>query len=110
MAHPLDFLRRPLPPAIRDRALQLEDMGVDERVLDGCRTVPVNVLYGLPDYPVIVQEFSWEIQDDPRTLARTWKFLDHWRREIEGPIVKLRLGIRRPVVPFLRVVKAEFSL
>ena len=48
--------------------------------------VTVNVLYFLPDYHDIVQEFVWQTLDVRPRYPRIQRFLDYWRREIDAVI------------------------
>ena len=45
-----------------------------------------NVLYHMPDHPGLLQSFVWQFHDVAPDYPRLYKFLDHWRREIEAVI------------------------
>ena len=51
--------------------------------------VTVTVLYFLPDYHNIVQEFVWQTRDLRPRYPRVQRFLDYWRREIDAVIKEI---------------------
>jgi uncharacterized protein Usg len=46
----------------------------------------VQVIYYIPDYLHIVNEFSWQTEDQTPEYPRIIKFLDYWDKNIDGPI------------------------
>lgn len=48
--------------------------------------VTVNVLYYMPDYQSIINEFVWQTLDIGPKYPRISKFLDFWKREIDAVI------------------------
>lgn len=46
----------------------------------------VQVVYYIPDYIHIVNEFMWQTEDTLPEYPRITKFLDYWDKNIEGPI------------------------
>ncbi len=46
----------------------------------------VQVVYYIPDYVHIVNEFMWQTEDTLPEYPRITKFLDYWDKNIEGPI------------------------
>lgn len=53
------------------------------------RIVTVNVLFYLPDYASIVQEFLWQTLDRRPQYPRIHRFLDFWRRDIDAVIKEI---------------------
>jgi uncharacterized protein Usg len=51
--------------------------------------VTVRVVYFLPDYHDILQEFLWQTMDLRPRYPRVQRFLDHWRREIDAVIKEI---------------------
>jgi uncharacterized protein Usg len=51
--------------------------------------VSIKVLYYLPDYQNLVNEFVWQTLDLRPRYPRIKRFLDHWRREIEAVIKEI---------------------
>ncbi len=46
----------------------------------------VQVVYYIPDYVHIVNEFMWQTEDTLPEYPRITKFLDYWDKNIECPI------------------------
>ena len=57
--------------------------------LDDYSIVTVNVLYYMPDYQQIVNEFLWQTLDLRPRYPRVHRFLDYWHREIEAVIKEI---------------------
>lgn len=56
------------------------------RQLEGFGLTTAIILYGLPDYPKLLQEFVWQCYDVAPRFPELGKFLDFWRRELDGPL------------------------
>jgi uncharacterized protein Usg len=67
------------------------------KLKDDCRLVTVNVLYYLPEYKNIIQEFIWQTNDRVPELVRVHKFLDHWDKNIEATIHEVRISCSNPL-------------
>jgi len=50
------------------------------------------VIYHLPDYPHVLGEFVWQTLDMPPTFPRIFRFLEHWEKEIEGPLHSVNIA------------------
>ena len=48
--------------------------------------VIVNVMYYMPDYVHIIQEFIWETEDYVPDIPRVHMFLNYWKDNIEATI------------------------
>jgi len=70
-------------------ALQLKDY----------RLTTAEILYRLPDHPDLLQSYVWQGLDIAPAYPVLHKFLDFWRRELEGPIHSVRVGSARLVQP-----------
>ena len=46
----------------------------------------VQVVYYIPDYLSLVNEFIWQTKDQLPDYPRIKKFLNYWDRYIDGPI------------------------
>ena len=46
----------------------------------------VQVVYYIPDYLSLVNEFIWQTEDQLPEYPRITKFLDYWDKNIDGPI------------------------
>lgn len=49
------------------------------------------IAYHLPDYPSLLQLYVWQHYDEAPHFPELRRFLDHWRREIEGVLHSVRL-------------------
>ncbi len=63
-----------------------------ERQLDGAGLLTTEILYYMPDYPKLLQSFTWQTMDKAPEFARLAAFLNHWRREIEAVIHSIRIA------------------
>ena len=44
------------------------------------KLVTLNVLYWMPDYENILQQFTWQTKDIVPEYPRVHKFLNHWHK------------------------------
>ena len=49
-------------------------------------TASVQVVYYIPDYLNLVNEFIWQTRDQQPDYPRIEEFLDYWDKNIDGPI------------------------
>ena len=70
--------------------------------------VTLNVLYYLPDYEHIIQEFIWSFDDYVPELQRTHKFLNYWKSNIDAIIKEILLAVDGNNLERLR--KADWML
>ena len=54
--------------------------------------VIVNVLYWMPDYNNILQEFIWQTEDIVPEYRRVHKFLNYWHENIEAVISEVLIA------------------
>ncbi len=81
------------------------------RQLRGWELVTLEITYRMPDYLNLLQTFTWQEYDEVPTLPRMNKFIQHWRKNIEGPLVLVRLAHVGIVGPCdLRHVGSEWVL
>lgn len=52
--------------------------------LEGYGLTTARILYRLPDHPAILQTYVWQDYDLAPRFPELKRFLDFWRREIEG--------------------------
>ena len=70
-------------PKPRGKALELQ--------LNGYRLSTVEIIYRLPDHPSLLQTFIWQYFDIAPDYPELHKFLEFWRRNIEGPLHSVRV-------------------
>jgi uncharacterized protein Usg len=56
------------------------------------RLTTAEILYHLPDHPNLLQTFIWQDLDIAPQYPALNKFLDFWRREIEGSLHSVRVA------------------
>ena len=56
------------------------------RQIEGYGLTTAKILYGFPDHPRVLQTFVWQCYDLAPIFPGLRKFLDFWRRELEGPL------------------------
>lgn len=81
------------------------------RQLEGYGLTTANILYRLPDHPVLLQEFIWQDYDVYPNFPVLHRFIDFWRREIEGALHSIKVAHNRLITPAeIRKVGVEFRL
>ena len=70
-------------------ALQLKDY----------RLTTAEILYRMPDHPEILQSFGWQDLDLAPDYPVLRKFLDFWKRELDGPVHSVRVASARLLKP-----------
>jgi uncharacterized protein Usg len=53
----------------------------------------------LPDYPALLQLYLWQEYDLAPAFPILHRFLDYWRRELEGALHSVRVAHRRLIRP-----------
>ena len=54
--------------------------------------VTINVLYWMPDYTHIIQEFIWQTSDMRPEYPRVHRFLNYWHDNIEAVISEVKIA------------------
>ena len=81
------------------------------RQLEGYGLTTAEILYRLPDHPAVIQTFVWQDYDLFPRFPVLIRFLDFWRRELEGPLHSVRVAHQRLIKPSeFRAVDGEFRL
>lgn len=62
--------------------------------MNGYRLATAEILYRLPDHPQLLQSYIWQDYDLAPAYPVLQKFLDFWRRDLDGPIHSVRLAGR----------------
>ena len=57
-----------------------------EIILKKWTVASVQVVYYIPDYMNLVDEFIWQTEDQLPEYPRITRFLDYWDKNIDGPI------------------------
>jgi uncharacterized protein Usg len=75
------------------------------------RMTTAELLYHMPDHPHVLQSFVWQKVDKAPEFPELSRFLDFWRREIEGPLHSVRVActaLTRPAE--LRYANGVFTI
>ena len=54
--------------------------------------VTVDILYWMPDYENILQQFIWQTKDVVPDIPRVHKFLNYWNNNIEAVISEVKVA------------------
>ena len=81
------------------------------RQLQGYGLTTARILYRLPDHPVLLQTYLWQEYDLAPDFPELNRFLDFWKREIEGPLHSIKVAHHGVVsAAEMRVASSEFAL
>lgn len=81
-----------------------------ELQLRGYRIATAEILYRMPDHPSLIQSFIWQHYDIAPRYPELFKFLDFWEKNIEGPLVGVRVGRSELIKPQAWQHGPEFRL
>jgi len=56
------------------------------------RLTTAEILYHLPDHPTVLQTYIWQEMDRAPDYPSLRRFLDFWKKEIEGPLHSVRVA------------------
>jgi uncharacterized protein Usg len=60
--------------------------------LSGYGLTTAEILYRMPDHPLVLQSFVWQDYDIAPEFPVLMKFLNFWREKLEGPLYSVRIG------------------
>lgn len=81
------------------------------RQLEGFSLTTAEILYRLPDHPVLLQSYVWQDYDLAPVFPALRKFLAFWRDKLDGPVHSVRVAHSALIKPAeLRNVSAEMLL
>jgi uncharacterized protein Usg len=69
------------------------------RQLQNYRLTTAEILYHLPDHPALLQTFIWQDLDIAPQYPVLHKFLEFWKREIEGNLHSVRVASAKLINP-----------
>ena len=81
------------------------------RQMQGFGLTTANILYWRPDHRSLLQTFIWQYLDTAPRFPELKKFLDFWRRELDGPlhsVIVSHCGLIKPAE--FRTIDGEFRL
>lgn len=81
------------------------------RQIEGYGLTTATILYGIPDHPKLLQTFVWQQYDLAPRFPVLIKFLDFWKRELEGPLHSVTVAHSRLIRPAeFRNVNGELTI
>jgi len=66
---------------------------------EGYRLATAEILYHMPDHPVLLQSFVWQEYDLPPHFPALTKFLRFWRDNLDGELHSVRVTSATPLSP-----------
>jgi uncharacterized protein Usg len=79
--------------------------------LAGFSLTTAEILYRLPDYPLLLQSFVWQEYDVHPRFPRLQHFLEFWARNLDGKLFSVKVAHKRLITPAeMRLVDGEFRL
>ncbi len=67
--------------------------------LDGYRLTTAHILYHLPDHPALLQSYIWQDYDFAPKFPELVKFLNFWKRELDGKLHSVFVASRDIITP-----------
>ena len=74
-------------------------MAALDKQLRDYRLITAKILYHMPDFHEILQEFIWQDYDIAPKFPVLHEFLDFWTHEIEGPIHSVYVAKTKIITP-----------
>lgn len=82
-----------------------------EQMLRDYRLTTAEILYHLPDHPLILQTYLWQELDLVPDFPTLKKFLAFWERELEGRLHSVKIAACEVIKPSDFIFcKGEFRL
>ena len=81
------------------------------RLLAGYSLTTAEILYRIPDYPLVLQSFIWQAYDVHPRFPRLRTFLEFWEQNLDGKLHSVTVAHRRLIAPAeLRVLAGEYRM
>ena len=86
-------------------------MRAPQMLVKDYRLTTAEILYHLPDFPAVLQSFTWQQIDSGPDFPLLRRFLEFWERNLEGRLHSVRVSSARLVRPVeLRYARCEVTL
>jgi uncharacterized protein Usg len=69
------------------------------KTLKDYRLTTAEILYHLPDYPGLLQSFTWQDYDLSPRFPTLVKFLHYWDNHLEGRVHSVMVASRHLIMP-----------
>lgn len=77
----------------------------------GSSLTTAEILYWMPDHKNILQQYIWQDYDIAPKFPKLFKFLDFWKKNLDGPLHKVIIVSKRLVTPAeVKLIQHEFQL
>jgi uncharacterized protein Usg len=81
------------------------------RQLEGYGLTTAQILYRRPDHPWLLQTYVWQDYDLFPEFPTLQKFLEFWKRSLEGPLHSVVVAHSRLIAPAeIKPINGEFRL
>lgn len=81
------------------------------RQLEGYGLTTAHILYRLPDHRDLLQSYVWQDYDVWPEFPTLGRFLEFWRRELDGPLHSVTVAHARLIKPSeIRPIDGVFRL
>ena len=67
--------------------------------MNGYGLTTAEIRYRMPDHPSLLQLYIWQEFDLAPKFPGLQKFLDYWRRDLEGPLHSVTVAHHRLIKP-----------
>ncbi len=82
-----------------------------EKLLRDYRLTTAEILYRLPDYPMLLQSYTWQELDRAPNFPILQKFLDFWETSLEGKLHSVKIASCELISPArVQFCKGEFRI
>ena len=82
-----------------------------KRQIEGYGLTTASILYRMPDYTSILQQYVWQEYDLAPSFPELNKFLAFWQTKLEGALYQVTVAHKALIGPaHLRAVGGEFRL
>jgi uncharacterized protein Usg len=80
-------------------------------LLRGYSLTTAEILYRMPDHPLLLQSYIWQEYDVHPRFPRLRTFLDFWEQNLDGKVHSVTVAHTRLIAPAeLRVVAGEYGV
>lgn len=88
----------------------MPDIGDFEKLLHDYRLTTAEILYHMPDHPHLLQTFVWQEYDIPPEFPILQRFLDFWKKNLDGPLHSVKIASVDGINPAEMRIGEEFRL
>ena len=79
-----------------------------ELQLKGYRLSTVEIIYHMPDHPSLLQTFIWQYMDLAPDYPELHKFLEFWRKNLDGALHSVRV-MSKDIIGPAQIGKVSYS-